>query len=658
MRRRWLLLPVLLALLCLSLFAGPIGAQQVQAWPPTPSGSALYLPVISNVGGVQLQARAQFSAFIPDGLALQDADEGFEIQNLGPGALFLGGWQVGDGEGLVRLPDLVLSPGQRVWCARQAQAFKMLWGQNPACEYQRNTDDTVPDATGTAPSLKNDGDELVLYTPSGQMADAVVYKKGDVSIQGWLGPALQAYHPSNSFASEGQVFYRLFQPGSGLPAVPDSDTLEDWAQGNGNPLKGRRAAYPGWELHRLGQAAGVTWTQPHNAKVLVAPDNTFLAILGLLASAHQSIFIEAYEINHPDLIGLLARRARAGVDVRVLLEGGPVGGLTDETRWAAQQLSEAGAQVYFMVNDVGTAHDRYPYQHSKFIIVDNKMLLVSTENFKTSSLPVDVADGETLGRRGYAIILEDRVLVARARLIFTLDANPAMPDIFPWQAEHDTYGAPPPGYQPPAPPNLQGYPVQFPTPLQATDATAAQLFTAPETTLYPSPLLALIARAGPGDALFTQQLYEHPYWGANTSNAQDDPNVRLEALIDAARRGAKVRILLDGFFDAPYQARSNLNTVNALNAVAQAEHLDLVARRGNPTGAGLHAKLHLLALGDDRWVVVSSVNGSEASNKLNREMGLALESAQAYTYLKHVFDNDWQQNLTHLSLPLAWQHPD
>ena len=641
MPRRLLISALLVILLWLPGRGWP-QPQQAGAWSQTGARYQLFLPLSMNQGRAQFAGRAQISAFLPNGLVLQDADEAFELQNVGAGPLFLGGWGVGDGEGQIRLPDLVLRPGQRIWCAKQATAFNSIWARNPACEYQRDTDASVPNASGIAPNLKNSGDELILFAPDGSVADAVVFGAGDVGVEGWQGAALQPYQPSNSFASEGQVFYRLFRPATGLPALPDSDTLEDWAQGNRDPLKGRRAAYAGWALHQLGQAAAVTWAQPHRATILVAPDNAFLNILGLLASAHQSIDIETYELTHPDLVGLLARRARAGVRVRVLLEGGPVGGLTDDTRWAAQQLSDAGAEVRFMVNDVGNAHDRYPYQHSKFIVVDNKRLLVSTENFKTSSLPVDVADGETLGRRGYAIIIEDPVLVARARLIFDLDANPAYPDIFIWQEDDPTYGAPPAGYQPPAPGDLQGYPVRHPAALTATDATAAVLFTAPETTLFPSPLLDLIARAGPGDVILTQQLYEHPYWGAVSSNANDDPNVRLNALVDAARRGARVRILLDDFFDAPYQPRSNLNTVNALNALAQAEHLDLVARRGNPTGAGIHAKLHLLALGAERWSVVSSVNGSEASNKLNRELGLALQSAQTYHYLKHVFDADWQ----------------
>jgi hypothetical protein len=50
---------------------------------------------------------------------------------------------------------------------------------------------------------------------------------------------------------------------------------------------------------------------------------------------------------------------------------------------------------------------------------------------------------------------------------------------------------------------------------------------------------------------------EHKYWGAVDSNPITDPNPRLQLLIEAARRGAKVRLLLDSYFDEPEALRSN-----------------------------------------------------------------------------------------------------
>jgi len=98
-----------------------------------------------------------------------------------------------------------------------------------------------------------------------------------------------------------------------------------------------------------------------------------------------------------------------------------------------------------------------------------------------------------------------------------------------------------------------------------------------------------------------------------------------------------VRILLDGFFDHG----ENAQTVAYLNQIAQAEALDLQARLGNPAGQGLHNKMILATAGPRRWVHVGSLNGSEASAKLNRELALQVESAPMYEYLATVFWRDW-----------------
>ena len=55
----------------------------------------------------------------------------------------------------------------------------------------------------------------------------------------------------------------------------------------------------------------------------------------------------------------------------------------------------------------------------------------------------------------------------------------------------------------------------------------------------------------------------------------------------------------------------------------------------------MHAKLHLIALGERRWTVLGSINGGEVSNKLNRELAIALESKAAYDFLSGVFWDDW-----------------
>ncbi len=96
---------------------------------------------------------------------------------------------------------------------------------------------------------------------------------------------------------------------------------------------------------------------------------------------------------------------------------------------------------------------------------------------------------------------------------------------------------------------------------------------------------------------------DHKYWGDGQSNPIADPNPRLQLLLEAARRGAKVRLLLDSFFDDAEALRSNQATAEYLEAVAAAEGLDLVEATGNPTGGGIHAKWLLARVDGVTWAV-------------------------------------------------------
>lgn len=604
----------------------------------------VYLPRIAHRAPLGARPQLRVVAFLPDGQAAGDTDELIVVQNVGTIPTYLSGWKLSDGEGVVQFPGHWLEPGNRYTCARTAAGYRQEWGRTPDCEYAQDTDPDVPNARGRAPNLANSGDEIYLLDSGGTVRDAVLYGESQAETADWQGAPLQYYDRSTGFAREGQLFYRLFDPISGMP-LADSDTAADWAQGLDDPARGRRAAYPGWDIYEFSQPAYVSWVTPHTATLFVAPDNILAGVIDLLAAAQESIYLEIYELEHPDVVRVLAQRAAAGVKVQILLEGGPTGGITDLERWAAQQVVGAGGDVRFMVNDIPGAHDRYPYQHAKFAIIDGRTLWVSTENATYAGMPILSSAGTAAGHRGYAVIVQDPILVARAQEIFARDADPARNDIFPWTADHPTYGAPPAGYSPPDYTPGLAYGVRYPVPVAIADASAAYLFTSPESSLTPGPLLALLGRADAGDTILVEQLFEHAYWGRGDSDPLSDPNPRLEALIAAARRGARVRLLLDSYYDDPFQARNNVATLNYVTQVAAREGLDLEARRANPAGQGIHAKLHLVSLGQERWVVVGSMNGGEVSNKLNREMALALETGQGYEALAQVFWWDWSRGV-------------
>jgi cardiolipin synthase A/B len=148
--------------------------------------------------------------------------------------------------------------------------------------------------------------------------------------------------------------------------------------------------------------------------------------------------------------------------------------------------------------------------------------------------------------------------------------------------------------------------------------------------------------------------------GPSAANATTDPNVRLEEELAAARRGAQVRLLLDGAFAEPSDPRDNTATCAYVQAIAAAEHLDVQCRIANPTGAGIHNKMILVRAGGQGAVLTSSINGSENSAKANRELGVIVRTDAGYDYLAQLFWKDWGLASTpeqRVYLPLVASEP-
>jgi cardiolipin synthase A/B len=573
-----------------------------------------------------------------------EPDEAFQIYNPLPALVPLAGWKVTSGTRTVVFPQgITLNGNAKLWCARKAVDFRQTFGVSPGCEYGGDSDPAVPDLTGAAPTFTNTGGRVTLTSSNGSYTDVLVYKAGDANAPGWLGLTVNPYKPSTTFGEAGQILYRKLDQRTGLP-VPDTDTRADWAQDPADIINGRKAQYPGWELDRFFLVRSVT--EPATLKVLLAPDNSFAAMKTLLEGATSSIRFEGYTIENARLGEIIAARARAGVEVEILLEGSPPGGVSDQQLWVVQTIAQAGGHIYYLrSNSNADIHDRYTYQHGKFWVLDGGTALIGSENINAEAFPDDDKADGTFGRRGAYLVTDAPSVVAELTAIMDADIAPGVHrDVWAWEPTDPSLGAPPAGFVPSYDSGGNSYPVQKPTPLIAQGAFTFQLIHSPEQALRDQDsLLGLVNRAGAGDTILVEQLYENLYWGAESSNIAADPNPRLQAYIAAARRGAKVRVLLDAFFDNQdlSSPRSNLRTVEYLTAVAQVEGLDPEARRRNPTVQGIHNKMVLARIGGQGWAVVGSLNGGEVSAKLNREMALLVGSDQAYAYLADVFWSDW-----------------
>ena len=142
------------------------------------------------------------------------------LANVSGGDLSLAGWILGDaeqpgnGEGMYALPDLVLAPGGLFVAARQADAFRILYGRRPDAAFE-SAGNTVQlerrkDLAKGKLALNDSGDEIVLLAPGLQLADAVAFGKGEYGALGLAGDLR---------APTGYSLQRV--PGASFPQVVD-----------------------------------------------------------------------------------------------------------------------------------------------------------------------------------------------------------------------------------------------------------------------------------------------------------------------------------------------------------------------------------------------------------------------------------------------------
>jgi hypothetical protein len=277
------------------------------------------------------------------------------------------------------------------------------------------------------------------------------------------------------------------------------------------------------------------------------------------------------------------------------------------------------------------------------MIIDDQFVILSTENLSPESFPDDDKVDGTWGRRGLLLKTPAGGVVQYFSELWNYDFDPENHlDLMRWSMDHPVYGAPIPGTVPMTSTVGSGYTVRYQHPVTFTGSFHFEMIQSPANSLASDyGLLGLINRAGDGDEIYAQELYELTYWGDSGSNPISDPNPRLESMIEAARRGTSVHLLLDGFFDDPEASRSNWGTCKYVQAAAQEERLDIYCVLGNPSGLGIHNKMILFELDGVGYVHMGSLNGSEVSSKGNREIAIQIESDSAFEYLRRMYFGDW-----------------
>ena len=577
-------------------FEAPTPGASNGAWvPPGPAdGSVLITQVYYHAFG------GRGDEFV----AVANPDAAFPVD--------LSGWSVSSGGGAAVFPDgTSLAPGATVFVTGSASDFLADAGSLPDFE----TRGTRPDvrqarSTGGWPALGNEGGNLSLRNANGEDIDAVAWGR-PFNGAGWSGPPAAPL-------SAGEVARRQ-RDGSGRWL--DTNSSPDWPASAAAVVG--RSEFSGGAF------------DAESVSAFVSPDCAFGAVAGELDAARASILLSVYQFESWPLGQKLVEARRRGVAVGVLLEGAPVEGISDQERAVARSLFESGASVRYVTSRPGSGiPDRYSFIHAKYCIVDNLTCIVSSENWKASGIPSE----NSYGNRGWGVAVRSRDLAAYLSAVFWADSNPAMRDVIPYSPEGGTFGPPPAGFVPDTAVPKDGYRPRFSTAVFGPGIRIRPVLSPDTSGLESGPVLGLIRSAT--RTLHIEQLSCPPDWD---SSGEERPNAYLEAVVEAARRGVRVRLLLDGTYLDPVDSQEeNADALNYLNYAAAAEGLDLQARLAKIPGT---LKLHNKGVvADGERVLVSSLNWGQNSIFENREVGLVLEGAAVAGYFERVFENDWNSS--------------
>jgi cardiolipin synthase len=569
-----------------------------------------------------------------------DANQGQFLRLFNPTAspVKLDGWTVGDGSSWAQFPPgALLTPGASFYLAHDPLAFQramgmppdLIWGGGPgvAAPAAGPEPTAMPQVAwmvgGEALKLKAEGGWIGLRGADGAVIDAVAWGAAPAERPSWKGAPAPAPQPGE-ILDRGRL--ESAQESGTLAYTPDTDTAADWK--HGGDWVDRRVYRPGQTWF------GAPRFRPARVTAYTAPDSAYAVVTGLIDGARERIDLEIYDFTLVPLAEKLAAAAQRGVKVRLLMDAGSVGRLSDQERWVAARIAAAGGEVRWILNDVKNGYPgRYVYDHSKWGVIDGRRAFVQSENFVRHGTPVD----SSFGNRGWGVAVEDVAFAGWLSRVFEADWRQEFGDVQRFGVP--PFGGPKAGFQPETG-TLTGH---YPTPFQPLTLTSGVMLTpvlAPEHALLESGGISGLIRSARSSVLIEQQ-YIYPHWGPNGGDPVRTPDLYLEEAIRAARRGVKVRILLSDAFQDEDDPKDNGVTVAYVNGIAARERLDLAARIINSKAAGLDKIHNKGVVVDDQKVLVSSINWSYNSPANNRELGVVLESPVIGRYFADVFQYDW-----------------
>lgn len=154
-----------------------------------------------------------------------------------------------------------------------------------------------------------------------------------------------------------------------------------------------------------------TFSGNMSVTVMASPDNCFDVVANLLSIAQSTIVISVYTLSQPYLLDIIADRIAHGVKVKLLLEKYQVGSYERSyNRGALYNFTQFGIPSVSNPSVNLTAAGKWAdsafyFQHCKYVIIDDEILILSSGNLSRSSIPKPQDDGDVDGNRDWWIVV-------------------------------------------------------------------------------------------------------------------------------------------------------------------------------------------------------------------------------------------------------------
>ena len=580
---------------------------------PAVSSALLFLSIVlapHHIGsavaaegeGASIGTQLLITEFYPRALS---SDEYFVISNACTYRVNLANCSVSDGEGtLIFVGDMWLQPSGSLSVSMNSTSFVRAFGRSP--------DITVDDPSGRLSRtgtfrLADAGDSLALASSAGTQIDFVRYGSSVEPSSIWFGEPMPSLR-------QGEVARRIHSNAG----WKDSDSAGDWA-----PFREYRYGYTEFEPIQIGVPAG-------DLTAFTSPDCSLDVVLDVLRGSQRTVRLCTYELSSAAVCHELLAASARGVDVRILVDGAPVGGMSPRQVDCLSALTMASIDVATVNGNLSEKIvQHFGPLHSKYAVIDSSRSLILSENFVESGVPED----RLMANRGWGVCITSPEAGRYLSSIFDSDARSSRLDVIPWRIDPRYSSS---AVLPEVPRSNHSYGAL--APMRTTTDVRVELVPSPDASEL-SPFLFPLIRGS--KSMIVEQFQVGLNWEDRWSSG---PAVSplLDAMVCAMRDGSTVRMLFDSSW---FNAEGNGPALRFLSGISDNASLKGEFKLMDPKNpiTVVHNKG---AVFEGLRTLVSSNNWGFSSFAKNRELAAIIESEEVGAYFTRAFDMDWVPDVT------------